>query len=657
MSQGLLGDPQSRAGINSPNRSFSASSGPSTPRSPGVTAFLREGSNWLYGGVFLSMFAGVIVLAILLGVSSSAKPQVEPFSDVVTTKLGDVKGMILADGTRQFISVPYGTIDKRFAPSRQVQPWSPAQKDCTGAQPQPICYQTPGKHASMKGKHMTEDCLFMNIYTPKGRAADALHGYPVMVWLHGGDFKSGSGSDFNGTKLVSAAKIPTLVVTINYRLGAFGFFASDELSKQDPSWPTYGGMNGVHDQMVALRWIKEHIHEFGGDHERITVFGSEAGAQSVCALMVSPWSRDLLRRAIMESGPCVGAGAPVSEADGLKSSQAIMDTLKAKSLADMRNAHPKDLNDASTASDLTWSIDEWIMPTDPIDLFEAGARGFNTIHVESAMLGSTLLDGQRTEVEKNVPTDKAGLTTFLTSAGLTAAQVTEAMTTYKLPATPAASDIKAAYRQIRADTCVTCPTKDLGVLISSIAYKPVIDTFMYRFAGPLGNATMGSEVDAVWGVNATKNGAFAFNVDLSNTMQDYWCACADSSSTTHACGVSRAVVLRRSEYANAAGASSASIGTGKDLWPTYANTTTSGYACFCIPPHCLNLLFCAPGPLRIACGVAMKRTVSSATHFRAKFELRPTAVLDCCADREPHPACLLCAPRFFWCDLLIVPTC
>ena len=160
MSQGLLGDPQSRAGINSPNRSFSASSGPSTPRSPGVTAFLREGSNWLYGGVFLSMFAGVIVLAILLGVSSSAKPQVEPFSDVVTTKLGNVKGMILADGTRQFISVPYGTIDKRFAPLRQVQPWSPAQKDCTGAQPQPICYQTPGKHASMKGKHMTEDCLF-----------------------------------------------------------------------------------------------------------------------------------------------------------------------------------------------------------------------------------------------------------------------------------------------------------------------------------------------------------------------------------------------------------------------------------------------------------------------------------------------------------------
>ena len=100
------------------------------------------------------------------------------------------------------------------------------------------------------------------------------------------------------------------------------------------------------------------------------------------------------------------------------------------------------------------------------------------------------------------------------------------MTTYKLPATPAASDIKAAYRQIRADTCVTCPTKDLGVLISSIAYKPVIDTFMYRFAGPLGNATMGSEVDAVWGVNATQNGAFAFNVDLSNTMQDYWCACS-----------------------------------------------------------------------------------------------------------------------------------
>ena len=91
---------------------------------------------------------------------------------------------------------------------------------------------------------------------------------------------------------------------------------------------------------------------------------------------------------------------------------------------------------------------------------------------------------------------------------------------------------------------------------------------------------MGSEVDAVWGVNATQNGAFAFNVDLSNTMQDYWCA---HHVAPHACGVSRAVALRRSEFANAAGAPAASIGTGKDLWPTYANTTTSGYACFASP--------------------------------------------------------------------------
>ena len=104
---------------------------------------------------------------------------------------------------------------------------------------------------------MSEDCLVLNIYTPESRSEDALHGYPVMVWLHGGDFKRGSGVQYNGSQLVKTVKDdPVVVVTINYRLGWAGFFAHPDLAKEDPSWPSYGGMNGIYDQMVALRWSK-----------------------------------------------------------------------------------------------------------------------------------------------------------------------------------------------------------------------------------------------------------------------------------------------------------------------------------------------------------------------------------------------------------------
>eukprot|EP01043_Picozoa_sp_COSAG02_P070504 COSAG02_NODE_12509_length_1535_cov_0.991643_4_plen_235_part_00 len=217
-----------------------------------------EGRNWMYAGVFMSLVAAVIVLAVLLANAPRGNPNVPEFSDVVKTKLGSVKGTILQDGTRQFLGVPYAD-STRFKPARPVKPWGPAVKDCTGALPTPVCFQ-PGatnKSQATVPTIMTEDCLVLNIHTPESRSVDALHGYPVMVWLHGGDFKHGSGVQYNGSTLVTAdSDHPVVVVTINYRLGAFGFFSSSEIGEEDPSWLSYGGMNGIYDQMVALRWSK-----------------------------------------------------------------------------------------------------------------------------------------------------------------------------------------------------------------------------------------------------------------------------------------------------------------------------------------------------------------------------------------------------------------
>ena len=228
-----------------------------TPRA-GIGQIIQEGQNWIYGGVFLSLVVAVIVLGVLLArAPTTAGPTVPEFSDIVTTKLGQVKGAILQDGTRQFLGVPYASSD-RFKPSRPILPWTPAVRDCSGALPTPICYQHAGNHTHASvPTTMQEDCLVLNIYTPESRSQDALHGYPVMVWLHGGDFQRGSGVQYNGSKLVSAnSDTPVVVVSINYRLGAFGFFAHPDMATEDPSWPSYGGMNGIYDQIVALRWSK-----------------------------------------------------------------------------------------------------------------------------------------------------------------------------------------------------------------------------------------------------------------------------------------------------------------------------------------------------------------------------------------------------------------
>lgn len=171
--------------------------------------------------------------------------------------------------------------------------------------PGPRCAQLPA--IGPGGPTGSEDCLYLNVTAPAGRAAAGGRGRPVMVWFHGGGFFSGSGDAYRPDRL--AARGGVVVVTVNYRLGVFGLFGHPEL----------GGAPGfaLADQRAALRWVRANAARFGADPGNVTVFGESAGALSVCAHLVSPASAGLFHRAIVQSGSCSTTTPPRSLLPGL----------------------------------------------------------------------------------------------------------------------------------------------------------------------------------------------------------------------------------------------------------------------------------------------------------------------------------------------------
>src|SRR5467141_2916803 len=152
---------------------------------------------------------------------------------------------------------------------------------------------------------ISEDCLYLNVWTnalplPASRAPR-----PVLVWIHGGGFWAGFGGEerHNAAPL---AKKGAVVVTLNYRLGPFGFLAHPALARESPHHAA--GNYGLLDQIAALQWVHRNIARFGGDPTRVTIFGESAGGISVGSLIVSPLAKGLFQRAILESGTGVGSG-------------------------------------------------------------------------------------------------------------------------------------------------------------------------------------------------------------------------------------------------------------------------------------------------------------------------------------------------------------
>ena len=220
---------------------------------------------------------GAAILLLFLCPGGWAQAQLQ---DPLHVESGLISGEA-AVGVRVYRGIPYAAppVDNlRWKPPQPVAAWDGVRRCVTFA---PSCPQ-PSSLFSANLTTQSEDCLYLNVWTPAHTAAERL---PVMVWIHGGGYTTGSGSIpyYNGVQL---ARQGVVVVTINYRLGPFGFFAHPLLSKESPRHVS--GNYGFLDQIAALQWVQHNIAAFGGDAGCVTVFGESAGSASICRLLISP---------------------------------------------------------------------------------------------------------------------------------------------------------------------------------------------------------------------------------------------------------------------------------------------------------------------------------------------------------------------------------
>ncbi|CAD5932567.1 Carboxylic ester hydrolase [Streptomyces sp. KY75] len=266
--------------------------------------------------------AGLTSLFALLTLIAAVPASALSHSLTVSTDKGTVEGTS-AEEVDRFLGIPYAAPPVgagRWQPPAPASSWRGTRPATTSG---PRCLQFGGDG----GPGMSEDCLYLNVYTPAHRTARPL---PVMFWIHGGGFSFGSGNSEDGSQIAEANDV--VVVTINYRLGVFGFLDLPGLSRQG------AGNYGLLDQEAALRWTQRNIGAFGGDASRVTIAGESAGGHSVCALLASPPARGLFSGAIIQSGGCpshttaqaVARGNKYAAAAGCSASPAPLSCLRAK---------------------------------------------------------------------------------------------------------------------------------------------------------------------------------------------------------------------------------------------------------------------------------------------------------------------------------------
>ncbi len=247
----------------------------------------------------LALSAAMLSLALGGGIARAAQ---DGNAVVARTTAGAIQGVSTAEGgQRVFKGVPYAAPPVgplRWTPPQPVSPWTGVRKaDAFG----PQCHQPQIFGDIVFDRPASEDCLYLNLWTPARLQDDAAPPakLPVMVWIHGGGYQAGASHEprHDGTRLAGKGVV---LVTINYRLGVFGFFSHPALAADDPRGAS--GNYGLLDMIAALRWVRDNAAAFGGDPGNVTIFGESAGSFAVSTLMAAPQARGLFHKVIGESG-------------------------------------------------------------------------------------------------------------------------------------------------------------------------------------------------------------------------------------------------------------------------------------------------------------------------------------------------------------------
>ena len=341
-----------------------------------------------------NIFTLVASLLVMIGSFSSMA------QDRVKIANGTLEGAP-DNGVRGFKGIPFGAPpvgDARWKPPQPVQNWQ-GVRDAKKFGPRCMQRNVFGD-MNFRSNGMGEDCLYLNVWTPAKSGREKL---PVLVYFYGGGFIAGDGSEprYDGASMAGKGIV---AVTVNYRLGVFGFMAHPELTKESPRKAS--GNYGLLDQSAALQWVQKNIAAFGGDPKRVTIAGESAGSISVSAQMASPLSRNLIAGAIGESGSIMGALSATPLAEGEQAGVKFGEMIGKKSLAELR-AMPGDQLLESTAKQglprFSPTVDGWFFPKSPYEIFSAGeqARVPLLAGVNSAESGAAGVLGRETPTVEN----------------------------------------------------------------------------------------------------------------------------------------------------------------------------------------------------------------------------------------------------------------
>lgn len=314
---------------------------------------------------------------------------------VVATQEGQLAGTI-SDNITIFKGIPYAAPPIGALRWKAPQPhkrWKGVKDACNFG---PSCMQQSSPFTDVPGQELSEDCLYLNIWTPATSHEDNV---PVLVWIHGGGFSFGSTAQpiFDGIEL---AKKGVVFVSIAYRIGPFGFFTHPALSAEAQQHTS--GNYGLLDQIAALQWLQNNIAQFGGNPDSVTIMGESAGGISVSMLAASPLAKGLFHRAIAESGASFGYATdniqdPVNIKTLVAAEQAgkdFADSLGALSADDLR-ALPAEtiLEKMPKLSELvlacSWPVfDGYVIADDPVALYQAGQHNDTPI-----LIGTNAAEG------------------------------------------------------------------------------------------------------------------------------------------------------------------------------------------------------------------------------------------------------------------------
>ena len=294
-------------------------------------------------------------------------------AEPVHVKSGMLSGVSGSDpAVRIFKGVPFAAPpvgDLRWKEPQSVPSWKGIRKaDHFGSRPmQPPIYGD----MVWRSEGISEDCLYLNVWTPAKSGKERL---PVLVYFYGGGFVAGDSSEprYDGE---SMARKGIVAVTVNYRLGIFGFFAHPELTQESPYHAS--GNYGLLDQSAALAWVRQNIAAFGGDPKKVTIAGESAGSFSVSAQMASPLSKHLIAGAVGESGAMMGptlAAQPREQVE--KNGVAFAKEVGAASLAALRAMPAQQIMDAVKSNPFRFSltIDGYFLPKSPLEIYKAGEQ-------------------------------------------------------------------------------------------------------------------------------------------------------------------------------------------------------------------------------------------------------------------------------------------